>query len=240
LLLGLLAFPAYYLDRALVGQGGGGNWISLDFRGLVFWSYLIFAAIEIALSSAALLLFPKLRIWPVHVGAILLSPILLVAGLASYGYLQRLELGRSYQASMDSRKTHFNVIELKKWWYFPDDIHPTEIHVSVIVHDSGRFAGNVTASQSDSSGSSQIIFESTDEPDRQQQVSGKEAFDYVFPLRILHTGHADDIRITLYLFKADSGPAKGDIAKIFVNSPPQDDDGEFFYGRLPAPSKPGE
>src|SRR5215813_3856880 len=87
LLIGLLAFPAYYLDRALVGQGGGGNWISLDFRGLVFWSYLIFAAIEIALSSAALLLFPKLRIWPVHLGAILLSPILLVAGLASYGYL---------------------------------------------------------------------------------------------------------------------------------------------------------
>jgi hypothetical protein len=237
LLLGLLAIPVYYLDHAIVGQGGGSNWITLDFRGLIFWSYVIFVAIEIALSSTAVRLFPKLRTWQAHLGAILVSPILLVAGFAAYGHLQRLELERSYQASVESRKTLLNVIELKKWSYSPDDIHPTEIRVSVIVHDSGRFAGNVTASQTDPSGSSQIVFESTDESERQRQVSSGEAFDYVFPLRVLHAGHSDNVRITLYLFKAGSGPAPGDIAKIFINSPQQDDDGEFFYGRLPAPSR---
>ena len=35
LVLGLLAIPIYFLDRALLG-GGGGNWIKLDFRGLIF------------------------------------------------------------------------------------------------------------------------------------------------------------------------------------------------------------
>ena len=33
LVLVLLAIPIYFLDRALLGGGGGGNWITLDFRG---------------------------------------------------------------------------------------------------------------------------------------------------------------------------------------------------------------
>jgi hypothetical protein len=33
--LGLLAIPIYFLDLASNG-GGGGNWITLDFRGLIF------------------------------------------------------------------------------------------------------------------------------------------------------------------------------------------------------------
>ena len=37
-------------------------------------------------------------------------------------------------------------------------------------------------------------------------------------------------------FKAPSGPAPGDIAKVFMNSPQRDDDGEYFYGVLPTPS----
>jgi hypothetical protein len=32
----------------------------------------------------------------------------------------------------------------------------------------------------------------------------------------------------------------GDIAKVFMKSPQQDDDGEFFYGALPTPSQPGK
>ena len=48
------------------------------------------------------------------------------------------------------------------------------------------------------------------------------------------------MRIILYLFKARSGPAAGDIAKVFMNSPQRDDDGEYFYGVLPAPSRPAK
>ncbi|MFZ0917771.1 MAG: hypothetical protein WAN04_12815 [Candidatus Udaeobacter sp.] len=131
-----------------------------------------------------------------------------------------------------------NVIELKGWSYFPDDISPTEIRANVVVHQSGRFAGNVTGEQADPSGSSGNVFESTNEPESQRQVSSGEAFTYTVPLKILSAAHADNVRITLYLFKARSGPAAGDIAKVFMNSPQQDDDGEYFYGVLPAPSRP--
>jgi hypothetical protein len=139
---------------------------------------------------------------------------------------------------MESRRRLLNVIELKDWWYFPDDIHPREIHVSVVVRDAGRFAGNVSGEKTDASGSSRTVFKSTNEPESQRQVRGGEAFTYVFPLKILDATHADNVSITLYLFKAPSGPAAGDIAKVFVSLPEKDDDGEYFYGRLPPPSEP--
>jgi hypothetical protein len=141
---------------------------------------------------------------------------------------------------MKSRRHLIDVIELKDWWYFPDDAYPTEIHVSVVVHDSGRFAGNVTGEETDPSGLSRTVFESTNEPESQRLVISGEAFTYVFPLKVLHPAQADNVRITLYLFKARSGPAAGDIAKVFVSSPQQDDDGEYFYGVLPPPSRPAE
>ncbi len=141
---------------------------------------------------------------------------------------------------MESRRPLMNVIELKEWSYFPDESHPTEIRVSVVVHQSGRFAGNVTGEQTDPSGFSITIFESTNGPESQRQVSGEEAFTYAFPLKVLTAVRADNVRITLYLFKAPSGPAAGDITKVFMKSPQQDDDGEYFYGALPAPSQPGK
>jgi hypothetical protein len=76
--LGLLAVPIYFLDRALLGRGGGGNWITLDFRGLIFWTYITLVAIHVTLSSIAVLLFPKAGALRIHFGSIVLSVILLV------------------------------------------------------------------------------------------------------------------------------------------------------------------
>ena len=92
----------------------------------------------------------------------------------------------------------------------------------------------------DLSGSSTTVFESVNGPESQQQVRSGEAFTYVFPLKILNVGRANDVRITLYLFMAPSGPAAGDITKIFLKSPQRDDDGEYFYGVLPPPSQPAK
>jgi hypothetical protein len=52
LFLGLLAVPIYFLDVASTQQGGG-NWITLDFRGLIFWTYITLLAIHVLLSSIA-------------------------------------------------------------------------------------------------------------------------------------------------------------------------------------------
>jgi hypothetical protein len=149
-----------------------------------------------------------------------------------------LAISNEYRALMASRRSLMNVIELKQWWYIPDENHPMEIRVSVVIHQSGRFAGNVTGEQTDASGSSTTTFESTNGPESQRQVRSGEAFTCAFPLKFLAVGRANEVRITLYLFKAPSGPTAGDIAKVFINSPQRDDDGEYFYGVLPPPSQP--
>jgi len=173
----------------------------------------------------------------IRIASILLSVVLLVTGVAAYVKLRRAAISNEHRASMESRRALINVIEVKQWWYVPDETDPKEIDVSVVVHQSGRFAGDMTGEQTDPSGSSTTVFESTNGPESQRQVRSGEAFTYAFPLKFLTVGRADDVRITLYLFKAPSGPAAGDIAKVFMKSPQRDDDGEYFYGVLPAPSR---
>jgi hypothetical protein len=238
LVLGLLALPIYLLDRALLGPTGG-NWITLDFRGLIFWSYITLVAVHVAFSSIGVFLFPKVGPLRIQLGSMVLAVVLLIAGVAVYGKVRRLAMSNEYRALMESRRRLINVIELKAWSYFPDESHPTEIRVNVIVHQSGRFAGNVTGEQTDSSGSSTTVFESINGPESQRQVDSGERFTYRFPLKFLTAGRADNVRVALYLFKAPSGPAAGDITKVFMKAPEHNDDGENFYGVLPPPSQAG-
>ena len=239
LVLGLLAIPIYFLDRTLLGPSGG-NWITLDFRGLIFWTYIILVAIQVALSSVAVLLFPKVETLRIHLGSMVLAVVLLVTGVTVYGKLRHLAISNDHRTMMASRRSLVDVIELKRWWYVPDETAPKEIDVRVVVHEAGRFAGNVIGEQKDPSGSSTTIFQSNNGPESQRQVRSGEAFIYPFPLKFLNTGHADDVRITLYLFKAPGGPDAGDISKVFMKSPQRDDNGDYFYGVLPPPSQPGK
>jgi hypothetical protein len=120
LVLGLLAIPIYFLDRALLGGGGGSNWINLDFRGLLFWTYITLIAIQITLSSIAVLLIPKAGTLWIQLGSFVLAVVLLITGVAVYGKLRRASISNEYRALMESRKPLMNVIELKEWWYVPE------------------------------------------------------------------------------------------------------------------------
>jgi hypothetical protein len=72
-------------------QEGGGNWITLDFRGLIFWTYMTLLAIDVTLCSTGVMLFPKLGALRIHFWSIVLSVILLVAGFSFYAKLLRAE-----------------------------------------------------------------------------------------------------------------------------------------------------
>ena len=72
LFLGLLAIPLYFLDLAFTG-GGGGNWVTLDFRGLIFWTYITLLVIHVVVSSIAVWSFPKMGTLPIHLGSMVLS-----------------------------------------------------------------------------------------------------------------------------------------------------------------------
>ena len=90
LFLGLLAVPIYFLDVASTQQGGG-NWITLDFRGLIFWTYITFLAIHVTLSSIAVLSFPNSGVLRIHLCSMVLSVILLIAGFVFYGNMLRAQ-----------------------------------------------------------------------------------------------------------------------------------------------------
>ena len=127
LLLGLLAFPLYFLDLAIAGEGGGGNWITLDFRGLIFWTYITLLVIHVVVSSIAVWAFPKVGALRIHLGSMVLSLILLVAGFIAYGKLLRYRTISSQQRTlMESRKPLIEVIAMRDW-YFPDDVYSTMI-----------------------------------------------------------------------------------------------------------------
>jgi hypothetical protein len=101
LFLGLLAIPIYLMDMRSSATGGGGSWITLDFRGLIFWTYIAFLVIEVVLSLIAVLTFPKSGVLRIHFCSMVLSVILLVTGFIVYGKLLRAHIISDRPASFD-------------------------------------------------------------------------------------------------------------------------------------------
>ena len=79
------------MDLASQGDGGGGNWITLDFRALIFWSYITLLAIDVVLSSIVVLSFPKSEVLRIHFWSMVFSVILLVTGVVVHGKLLRAQ-----------------------------------------------------------------------------------------------------------------------------------------------------
>jgi hypothetical protein len=101
LFLGLLTIPIYFLDVASTADGGGGNWITLDFKGLIFWTYIAFLAIDFVLSSIGVLLFPKSAVLGIHFCSIVFSVILLVTGVVVYGKFRRAQINSDHAERLD-------------------------------------------------------------------------------------------------------------------------------------------
>ncbi len=101
---------------------------------------------------------------------------------------------------MERRKSLFNHIRLKRWWFVPTAENPKEIHVDLEVSPAGRFAALATGKENDENGKN--IFSSDGEV--QHLVKAGEPIHYVFPLTIINSGQAKNIEFTFYLFKGAS------------------------------------
>ena len=88
--LGLLAVPIYFVDHWLFAPRGSG-WIALDFREILFWSYLIWLALCTVVSSIVLSAFLGARKVGVQLTLMGLSIVLLLTGSFVYGKSAVLE-----------------------------------------------------------------------------------------------------------------------------------------------------
>ena len=115
LFLVVLAIPIYFMDLTSTRDGGDGNWITLDFRGLIFWTYVALLAIDVILSSIAVLSFPKSGVLPIHFYSIVLSVVLLVTGVVVYGKLLRAK-AISIRPATFNREITERVVLITRWY----------------------------------------------------------------------------------------------------------------------------
>jgi hypothetical protein len=232
--LALLAIPVYFADMYLLKSRGGG-WIALNMQGLIIVPYIAFAALHICVSSLALFQFSSSRLLSLHVVSGILSLGLLVGGFVVYTRLERARNAEDYRKRMEIVEQLRKVIELRRWWYVPNADAPKELHVRVKVNESGRFSGNAQGRAGGNLG--ELIFNTVDVPQRQ---AGKgEEFTHIFPLNFLKEGKADDVSISLYLFKDQTGSAPENVTIVFEDKPASRYDGHFIYEQIP-PRSPQE
>jgi hypothetical protein len=76
----LLLLPVYVLDSQLL-KGKGGDWISLDLRGLFIWSYVAFLTVHIGLSTLAVSYYKHSNLFLLHIGSVVLTIVILIIGV---------------------------------------------------------------------------------------------------------------------------------------------------------------
>lgn len=231
LVLSILAIPIFLFDYVLLGPGGG-DFISLNFRGFFILPYIFFLILHVGISTVGLFYFRQLSLPLIHLCSALLAVLVLVFSFLAINKMHTDAVKKAYALQMQKRKLLADNIELKRWWFVPNEADPKEIHVEVIVTDSGRFSGGVEGRKG-SGMHSKHIFASNN---TQRMVKANEHFTHVFTLEKYNPGQADNIEITLYLFKDSKNLEDVDITKIFTKSFSTKDDGTFFYGFLPPPS----
>lgn len=231
LVLLLLTIPLYFLDHYLL-RPTGGNWISLDFRGVLLWGYLIFIGLHLMLSSLGLHFSQKQSLLSIHLVSGLASVVLMIFGYFIVVKTDQYRGREKYEVRMEERQKLAKVIQLSDWWLVPNTQNPEEVHIKVKVSESGRFAGGVQGREAGENG--RQIF--AQEKQHQFPVKAGEEFTYVSELKRYNEGEATQWEIRLSLFKDQTGSAPENITKIFRENPAREEDGHFFYGELSSPS----
>jgi hypothetical protein len=231
--LGLLIIPIFFFDRYFLKPGGGTGWISLNLRGIIFWPYLIFVLVHVCVSTLWFYIFQTHSLVRIHLGSGVLSIVIIILyAFLHFGY-QDYSARQRRVTKMESRKRFVNALALNSWYI--DGVEPGQIiHLSVTVNERGRFAANASGYQKNGDDELMIFQSGRVE---QQRVKAGDTVNYVMPLEAVNAGDANEISITLYLFKDEDGSAPYNIFKVYEGEVRVEDDGEYYYGLLPAPSQ---
>ncbi|MDP4283663.1 MAG: hypothetical protein Q8891_04530 [Bacteroidota bacterium] len=180
-ILVLLAIPVYLVDNNTL-KSSGGDWISLDLKGLLIGPYLVFIGIYISLSTLAVIYSHHFTIFKIHFYSAILSLAMLGIGLVLFDKVGKNSSAKKYNAKIDQRKSLFNNIQVKRWWFVPTAKKPKEIHVDLEVTSAGRLTALATGKENGEYGKD--IFSSDGEV--QHLVKAGEPIHYVFPLTIIN------------------------------------------------------
>jgi len=233
----LLALPIFIADRVLLKPSGGG-FISLDFRGLFIGGYLIFLAVHLVISTLAVYRFRRTRLLTIHIISAFISVSVVWLSCVIYDRVKISQEHHDYEQSSKDRAQLGQAIELKRWWFVPNETDPKEIDANLEIKGSGRLAGSAQGRDGEASGPP--IFEDSNDwsQKKQARVQPGDHFVYVIPLKRNKPGKADQYTITFSLFKSPTGPDKEDISIVYEPNPEREDDGSFLYRLLPPPSVP--
>ena len=213
-------------------KSSGGNWITLDFSGLLIRAYVLFIAIHITISTLAIIYYRHFNLFKTHLFSAIVSLAFIGVGLFLYDKFDHESSRKKQDAIAEQRKSYFNDIRLRRWWFLPDKKNPKEIHVDLEIASPGRLAANVQGNEVGEKGKN--IFSSDGEA--QRLVNAGETIHYVFPLTINNPGQANKIEFTFYLFKHPVGQSGvDDVSKVFKDSIDTNDDGAYFYEKLVPP-----
>jgi hypothetical protein len=224
-LLALLAGPVLLLDRNLLLPRGGP--LPVDMRGAFITVYLFWLVAQIVVSTCFLLVLKEPKpVW-LHVLGAPVAIVLVVAGFFVYSRVESHLAGNARQAHLDARSGYADAVRLVHWQLEPADGTPERARLTLDFSYSGRFAALIQGR------SVEDMQTFSGELKPQVQVEAGERLEAVLPLTHFRKLPAEDVSVTLYLFKDETGSAPEDIRMTYRNGLTVRDDGQYFYAPLP-------
>ena len=224
--LALLALPVYLADRNLMAPTSGP--LPVDMRGVLITVYLIWFGIEAVVSTGLLLAFRDARpVW-IHLLSAPVAVLLTIAGVVAFGAFGDYRAGKAREAHLEARAGYADAIRLVQWQLEPAVGTPERALLSLDFWFSGRFAAHIEGRSIDD------MQTYTGELKPQVQVEAGEHLDAVLPLTHYRDLPAENVSITLYLFKDETGSAPEDIRMTYRSGlTAREDDGSRFHAPLP-------
>jgi hypothetical protein len=226
--------PIALLDREIMGPGQG-DWISLDFRGLLIGAYAIGLGIHSAVTSAAIAFWKPRRIIGLHLGGAVVSAALFAAGLTVYFSLSERADAAASRKEYDARLAFSKSVTLEQWSIVGSP-EPREVLLRVFATSDGDFAMRVSAETS--AGVTVVSGDLERRP-----VTAGERLDPRVSLTRSGEGEVHSWELHLMFFRPPKDapralPSAWDAVSILYEPEPlkTDYDGQFFYRPLPPPS----